>query len=178
MRSRLVAEPSDHPHVKLEMLSQPRFLAAARAMIGNLAQRLGFTEILCGQISLAVDEALCNIINHGYEKKPDGHIWVSVWALDQEPAKLHIVIEDRAKQVDPKLIRSRELDDIRPGGLGVYIIKEIMDNVTYEHREGGGMRLTMSKALPTAGAATSEAASSGFKHSCATTGAKTAEDKS
>jgi len=159
------------------MLSQPRFLAAARAMIGNLAQRLGFPEILCGQISLAVDEALCNIINHGYEKKPDGHIWLSVWALDQEPAQLRIVIEDRAKQVDPKLIRSRELDDIRPGGLGVYIIKEIMDDVTYEHREGGGMRLTMSKSLPSGTAESSNSTTSGSRGRVSS-GAKTVEDKS
>jgi anti-sigma regulatory factor (Ser/Thr protein kinase) len=69
------------PQLRLEMASQARFLAAARAMIANVAQRLGFSEIQCGQISLAVDEALCNIINHGYGKKPDGRIWINVHDL-------------------------------------------------------------------------------------------------
>ena len=54
----------------------------------------------------------------------------------------------RALQVDPSTIRSQNLDDIRPGGLGVYIIREIMDEVRYEQRDGGGMRLSMVKQLP------------------------------
>lgn len=143
------AEESRDPAVRLEMTSQARFLAAARAMIGNLAQRIGFNEVQCGQISLAVDEALCNIINHGYDKRPDGRIWINVWTLEGPRPGLRIVIEDRAKQVDPQTIRSRDLEDIRPGGLGVYIIREIMEDVKYEKRDGGGMRLTMSKRVPT-----------------------------
>jgi serine/threonine-protein kinase RsbW len=140
----------DEPQLKLEMLSQPRLLAAARSMVSNLAERIGFGEPHCSQIALAVDEALCNVINHGYDRNPDGKIWLTAWASDTElpdPVELRIMIEDRAKQVDPELIRSRDLDDIRPGGLGVFIIREVMDEVHYAKREGGGMRLTMRKVL-------------------------------
>jgi anti-sigma regulatory factor (Ser/Thr protein kinase) len=143
-----MADESGEPHVRLEMRSQPRFLAAARALVSNIAQRLGFNEVHSGQISLAVDEALCNIINHGYQKRTDGPIWVNVWANDEGRPTIKIVIEDLARQVDPKVIRSRDLEDVRPGGLGVYIIREVMEDVRYEQREGGGMRLTMSKQLP------------------------------
>jgi anti-sigma regulatory factor (Ser/Thr protein kinase) len=140
-----MADLSPGPDLRLEMLSQPRLLAAARALVGNLAQRLGFSEIQSGQISLAVDEALCNIINHGYDRQPDGHIWLSLWDVTTDRPGVKVVIEDRARQVDPSVIRSRDLDDIRPGGLGVYIIREIMDEVIYEHRQNGGMRLTLVK---------------------------------
>lgn len=143
-----MAELSPVPDLKLEMYSQPRLLAAARAMVGSLAQRLGFNEIQCGQVSLAIDEALCNIINHGYGRRPDGRIWLNVWDLKTVPPGIKVVIEDRAKQVEPERIRPRDLDDIRPGGLGVYIIREIMDDVSYEQRRGGGMRLTMTKRMP------------------------------
>ena len=68
---------------------------------------------------------------------------------EADAALVRIVLDDRAKQVDPATIRSRDLDDIRPGGLGVYLIREIMDDVQFEHRDGGGMRLTMSKRLTT-----------------------------
>ncbi len=135
------------PHVRMEMLSQPRFLSAARAMVQQCAQRLGFPENLCGQISLAVDEALCNIINHGYQRREDGRIWINVWAIDGEEPGIKIVIEDRARQVDPATIKPRNLEDIRPGGLGVHIIREVMDVAKYEPRDGGGMRLTMLKRL-------------------------------
>ena len=143
-----MVHPGREPDLQLTMLSQPRLLTAARAMVNNLAQRLGFSEIHAGQLSLAVDEALCNVINHGYDRRPDGQIEIRVWAVEEESPYLAIVIEDRAVQVDPATIRSRDLDDIRPGGLGVYIMKEIMDEVVYEHREGGGMRLSMRKSIP------------------------------
>jgi anti-sigma regulatory factor (Ser/Thr protein kinase) len=56
------------------------------------------------------------------------------------------MIEDEAEQVDPCTIKSRCLDEVRPGGLGVHIIREVMDEVAYECRSGGvGMRLTMVK---------------------------------
>ena len=142
-----MAENSVEPEVRLEMFSQPRFLAGARALVGSVAQRLGFNEIQCGQISLAVDEALCNVITHGYDRRPDGRLWLNIWPLDDKPQGIKIVIEDLAHQVDPATIQPRDLDDIRPGGLGVHIIREIMDKVDYERRDGGGMRLTMTKHL-------------------------------
>jgi anti-sigma regulatory factor (Ser/Thr protein kinase) len=122
-------------------------LAGVRALVSNIAQRIGFNEILCGQISLAIDEALCNIIKHGYDKRPDGRICLSLWAIENEPPCLRLVIEDEARQVDPSSIQSRDLDDVRPGGLGVYLIHEIMDEVVYEQRPDVGMRLTMVKLL-------------------------------
>jgi anti-sigma regulatory factor (Ser/Thr protein kinase) len=158
------ADHPDQPHIRLEMLSQARFLSAARAMVHQFAQRLGFAESECCQISLAVDEALCNVINHGYERRDDGHIWMNFWALDRDGRPgLRIVIEDRARQVDPATIKSRNLDDIRPGGLGVHIIREIMDHVHYEQREDGGMRLTMSKRLTSHTASGAPASEDGMR---------------
>ncbi len=130
--------------MRLEMFSQPRFLAATRALVGSIAQRIGFNEFQCGQISLAVDEALCNVITHGYDRRDDGKLWLNLWPLDNPPG-IKVVIEDLARQVDPGSIQPRDLDDVRPGGLGVHIIREIMDKVTYERRRERGMRLTMIK---------------------------------
>ena len=130
--------------MRLEMFSQPRFLAATRALVGSIAQRIGFNEFQCGQISLAVDEALCNVITHGYDRRDDGKLWMNLWPLDNPPG-IKVVIEDLARQVDPGSIQPRDLDDVRPGGLGVHIIREIMDKVTYERRRERGMRLTMIK---------------------------------
>ncbi len=142
-----MADASAEPEVQVRMFSQPRFLAAVRALVGTMAQRLGFNEMECGQISLAVDEALCNVITHGYDRRPDGQLWINLWALEGTPTGLKIMIEDHANQVDPKEIQPRDLDDIRPGGLGVHIIREVMDEVTWERRSGEGMRLTMIKRL-------------------------------
>lgn len=135
------------PDLRVQLVSNPTYLSGAREMIAAVARRLGFTEEGCGQIALAVDEALCNVIRHGYEKRSDGPIWLSVWptALPNGDAGITIVIEDEAKQVDETQIKSRDLDEIRPGGLGVHIIREVMDVVKYEKRHPTGMRLTLAK---------------------------------
>jgi anti-sigma regulatory factor (Ser/Thr protein kinase) len=113
-------------------------------MVAQSARRLGFADQQASQIALAVDEALTNIMKHGYDRRQDGRIWLKLRPLAQPPA-LEVVIEDEGKQVEPCQIKGRDLEDIRPGGLGVHIIKEVMDEVRYEKRNNSGMRLTMIK---------------------------------
>ncbi|MBC7772231.1 MAG: ATP-binding protein [Pyrinomonadaceae bacterium] len=154
------ADQAKHPEIRIELRSNPLYLSGAREMVAAVARRLGFTDEACGQIALAVDEALCNVIRHGYDRASDKPIWISLWpvgslAACEGPAcpitpeanieALRIVIDDEARQVDPSVIKSRNLEDVRPGGLGVHIIKAVMDEVSYEKRPTIGMRLTMTK---------------------------------
>lgn len=144
------------PDIRIQMVSDPNYLSGARDLVASVARRLGFSEEGCGQIALAVDEALCNVIRHGYDRRRDGPIWISLWPLQGENGTgpgLRIVVEDEAKQVDPSVIKSRDLDEIRPGGLGVHIIRQVMDEVKYEKRERVGMRLTLVKRRAKDGAA-------------------------
>ncbi len=146
---------SDRPHIRVELLSNPIYLCGARELVGSVAKRLGFDDLDCSKIALAVDEALCNVIRHGYQRRTDRPIWISIWPVENgsgKPAGIKIVIEDEAKQVEPLKMRGRELADVRPGGLGVHIIREVMDEAQYERRKGKGMRLTLVK-LAHAGAA-------------------------
>jgi len=141
------------------MLSQPRYLSGARDLVAAVSKRLGFDEQDCGRIALAVDEALCNVIRHGYDRRPDGRIWVYIWPLedadiDAAAGGIRVVIEDEARQVEPSRIKSRDLDEIRPGGLGVFIMQQVMDQVVFQPRErrSTGMRLILVKAVPPADA--------------------------
>ncbi|MEM1165290.1 MAG: ATP-binding protein [Planctomycetota bacterium] len=140
------------PLVRVEMRSQPRLLAGTRELVGAIAKRLGFSELEAGQIGLALDEALANVIRHGYKGRDDGLIMVSLWVSEGDGstvgAGLHLCVEDQCPQVDPSKIRSRELSEVRPGGLGVHLIQEIMDASVFEKREQSGMRLRMSKFIP------------------------------
>jgi len=136
------------PAIEIRLLSDPMYLAGARELVQGLTHRLGFRQDESGRIALAVDEALANVINHGYNRQCDRPIWMSIWSeADDGIPGLRIVVEDEAKQIDPDSICGRDLDDVKPGGLGVHIIREVMDSVVYEHREKVGMRLIMTKAL-------------------------------
>ncbi len=139
----------ERPHIRIELVSDPIYLSGARELVGSVARRLGFDDLQCSKIALAVDEALCNIIRHGYDRAADRPIWISVWPAERDgagrPWGIRLVIEDEARQVEPEQLKGRDLDDIRPGGLGVHIIREVMDTVVYTKRDGKGMRLSMIK---------------------------------
>ncbi|MFG0314278.1 MAG: ATP-binding protein, partial [Phycisphaerales bacterium] len=114
-------------------------------------QRIGLGETACTQVALAVDEALANVIRHGYERASDRPIWISLWPLESDGEKgpgIRIAIEDEARHVELSELKGRELDDPKPGGLGVHIIREVMDDVVYDKRQPRGMRLTMVKYAP------------------------------
>ncbi len=139
------------PEIELRLTSDPMYLCGARELVGCIARRIGFDDMDCSKIALAVDEALSNIIRHGYDKAFDKPIWLGLSPIKPSPSSIGgivITIEDEAKQVDPCNMKGRNLEDIRPGGLGVHIINEVMDQVSYEKRKGRGMRLVMTKHAP------------------------------
>lgn len=141
---------SDKPDIRIELTSNPAYLSGARELISSVCKRLGFDDLTCSKVALAVDEALCNVIRHGYKYAEDRPIWISLWPLmsDGEVDGIRLMIEDEADQVDPEHMKGRELEDVKPGGLGVHIIRDVMDEVSYEAREQVGMRLTLVKRIP------------------------------
>lgn len=143
----MTTAPTHTAELRLQLVSHPRYLCAVRDCLAAAARSLGFAESQAAQIALAADEAVANVMRHGYEGRLDGPIWVSVLPVT-DAAKgpgVRVVIEDEARQVEPETIKGRDLADIRPGGLGVHIIKEVMDLAVYEKRVGKGMRLTIEK---------------------------------
>ena len=109
------------------------------------AKQCGFTDQEAGQISMAVDEALSNIYRHGYKGAHDGRVRLTFDTSFEPETHISIEIEDDAEQVDTDLIQSRDLEDIKPGGLGVHLIQSVMCKATWEKRSEGGMKLSMSK---------------------------------
>jgi anti-sigma regulatory factor (Ser/Thr protein kinase) len=87
-------------------------------------------------ILLATDEALQNCITHAFapnlQGDTDGEIFISL----EIGESVIICIEDTAPPVDIAKIKSRELDDVRPGGLGVHFIKSLTDEVTWNLKNG------------------------------------------
>jgi len=143
-----MSAPATVQTIRLSICSTPRHLRVVRAAVDALCEILGFDEPSRTQVVLSVDEAITNVIRHAYHGAEDQPIEVELAALDASPGPgLRIRIRDHGRRVDPGQIQSRDLDDIRPGGLGVHIIRESMDHVEYEPAEGGGTVLTMVKRL-------------------------------
>jgi len=133
--------------VQLSITSNPKSLPVVRSAVERMAQVEGFAEADAHALTLAIDEAVANVIRHGYDGRPDQPIAITLSAVARKDGRRGIAVEirDRGRQVDPQTIQGRDLDDVRPGGLGVHIIQSVMDEVSYSCPPEGGMLLRMVK---------------------------------
>jgi sigma-B regulation protein RsbU (phosphoserine phosphatase) len=111
-----------------------RMRAAVRACVAAC----GCGEASTGDIVLAIDEACQNIIRHAYKGDPDGVIELEI-CRSGDPLVFYLC--DHAPEIDPRTVKPRDLDDVRPGGLGTHFIKEVMDRADFLPRPGGGGNL-------------------------------------
>lgn len=136
------ARPSDNGLLlKLELYSDPALLSAVRGALDRLTESLGFSPADCRSITRAVDEALTNIMRHCYCGRVDQPLEIHFSRVrgDASAASksgLQILLCDYGPAVDPAKFKERSLDEVRPGGLGLHLIRRSMDEVGYE-RSGG-----------------------------------------
>jgi anti-sigma regulatory factor (Ser/Thr protein kinase) len=120
--------------MKFVMPSDPRYLPVVRGAMAPLAAAIGWDETDCRAITLALDEALANVIRHGYSDRTDGLIELEC----RETAEgIEITVLDHGDAPDRSKICAREIGCDQAGGLGTHIIKDVMDNVSYEASSDG-----------------------------------------
>lgn len=127
----------------LSIPSQTERLNDVREFVSGLARTHGFSEDDINKITIAVDEACTNIIKHGYNYSPDQQIDVEIVRTGND---FEIVISDKGKQFDPGSIQTPDMKDYfqhyRRGGLGVFLMKKIMDKVEFDlHRDRNVLRM-------------------------------------
>lgn len=120
-------------------------LKPLRKFVSVLAKNINCCDESLDCFVMAVNEACMNIMQHAYNDRLDEEIIIEFWKDDGE---MVIRIFDFAEAVDIESIKSRDLGDIRPGGLGVHLIKQSMDCVEYKHSSNDkGNVLEMRKKL-------------------------------
>ena len=127
----------------LTIPSQTERLNDVREFVSALARTHGFVEDDINKITIAVDEACTNIIKYGYAYAPDQSIDVDIIRNGND---FEIIISDNGKQFDANAIQSPDMKDYfaqyRRGGLGVYLMKRIMDTVEFNlHSDKNVLRM-------------------------------------
>jgi serine/threonine-protein kinase RsbW len=124
-------------HKTKRILSRTDNLLEVREFVGEAARAFGFSEEDTANIVLAVDEACTNIIKHAYQYATDKEIEISV---HQKARSFEIRIFDSGRSFDPSSIRQPDLKEHigyrKRGGLGVYMMKKLMDKVEYSFHQG------------------------------------------
>ena len=125
----------------IKIKSDPKQLKIVRLKIDEFC-KTNFTEIDIFKVKLSVDEALQNIIRYAYEMDKSKDVIIEIKKNSQ--SNFQIEIKDFGKQVPIESIKGRKLDDIKPGGLGVYFIKKSTKFCKYKHNDNGlGTTLTL-----------------------------------
>lgn len=120
-------------------------LKKMREALSDALEKTGCDEAQKGEIVLATDEACQNIIRHAYGGDTDQPIEMDV---TRDGETLTLKIRDFAEPVNVDNIKPRNLDDVRPGGLGTHFMRTLMDEVEIQPLdEEGGNLLHMKKKL-------------------------------
>jgi sigma-B regulation protein RsbU (phosphoserine phosphatase) len=120
-------------------------LKEVRCAVGEAAARCGPGADWVRDVVMAVDEACQNVIRHAYGEGTDGEVIVEIRRRGEA---IVIELRDFADPVEAKKIKPRDLDDLRPGGLGTHFMREVMESVEYlVPAQGRGNLLRMVKRI-------------------------------
>ena len=153
--------------VILDIPADPPAMSIVRAVVEKISATIGFGTEETNKLVLAVDEACTNVIRHAYKNSSDERIVITFRIVSELVPSLpeggglgecdeegmsrdcfEIAIRDFGSGADPATFQGRDLNEIRPGGLGIHFIKAAADRVEYDTPPGGGMLLKLMKFMP------------------------------
>jgi len=116
--------------------------------IAQAARQAGLDERTVFHVQMAVDEACTNVIQHAYQGIEDGEITLACRRTDDT---FVITIQDHGRPFDPTTVPppdlGADLDVRRLGGLGLYFMHRLMDEVRFEFDAETGNTVTMIKRI-------------------------------
>lgn len=127
--------------LKLMVPGKPEYVRTVRLAISSIADSAGFDIEEVDDIKVAVSEACSNIVRHG----KNNNFYQVVCEIAKD--KMVISIEDEAGGYDVTKYKEPVMGDIKEGGLGIFIIKALMDDVDIVSELGAGTSIKMIKKL-------------------------------
>ena len=123
--------PQSNHTEKKDFLVRSSSLKDVRTFCREVFEKLQIDQNLKDELVLAIAEAAQNIVKHAYKDDPqtDDKMVVQISCKDN---KLQIGFYDMGTPVDPNKVKHREIDNVKPGGLGTFFIQEIMDAVEFK----------------------------------------------
>lgn len=136
-----------HIH-ELSIANELSALSQVRTEVTSAVHEGGFPDSYVNRLLIAVDEAVTNIIEHGYEGTAAGSGRIDI-RIEVDPDVFIITITDQGESFDPRSTSDVDIERHvaagKSGGLGVFLIRKIMDVVDYHHETGRHNRLMMIK---------------------------------
>ncbi|MBP3260524.1 MAG: ATP-binding protein [Prevotella sp.] len=132
---------------KLTLKNQVGELERVNQFVEEIGEELGLDMELQMNLNLVMEEMVSNVIFYAY---PEGKTADIELAAESNGKELTFVLTDQGKEFDPTAKEDADPDvnpiDREIGGMGIFIVKNIMNHVTYQRLEGKNL-LTMTKAI-------------------------------
>ena len=113
---------------RLDIAATAENLKEIRQFVRNYIDKCQNLDEYKDELVLAIDEACQNVVRHAYKDKT-GDIAIKLSFKDNE---FIVTLEDDGTPAIPEKIKPRNLEDIKPGGLGTFFINQIMDSVSFQ----------------------------------------------
>ena len=150
LRHGTAQEPGVDPSRRLIMKNEMTEVARMRAFFFSVCREHVIDDETAKTLNLALEEWVANVINYAYPKGMRGHVEVTA---DVKDDVLILVIKDHGAAFDPtqheEVDIDAELDERAIGGLGIHLVRTIMDTVEYQRTSDGYNRLVLTKNLNT-----------------------------
>ncbi len=133
---------------RLTVKSSTENLIEIRNFLSDIADELSLPKDLVDKIILSVDEACTNVIKHAYSSSSNEDIDINV---NYDNGKLEITIVDSGKHFDPNTVPTPDLKkyvkERKHGGLGMFLMKKLMDDIIYSALPNGQNQLKLIKRI-------------------------------
>jgi serine/threonine-protein kinase RsbW len=136
---------TDDRSVRLTIPARAEYIALVRLALTAIARVRPLPEETLSDLKLALTEACTNSVRHAYQEGRTGVVEI-VYQL--EPDRLVVEIVDDGEGFKPEDVEMTGNGDLSEGGLGIAIIRAVVDEVEIGAREAGGSRLRFVKFLP------------------------------
>ena len=150
LRHGIAQEAGTTPSRRLIMKNEMTEVGRLRTFFFSVCREHNIDDDTAKTLNLAIEEWVANVINYAYPKGMRGHVEVTADVSDDV---LTLVIKDHGVAFDPTQHAEADIDaelEDRPiGGLGIYLVRTIMDIVEYQRTADGYNRITLTKALNT-----------------------------
>ncbi len=120
--------------IEMKIASDPALLSMMRCVVLHSSKNAGCDNEMAENMVIAVNEACMNIIRHAYNNDSNKSIAINVF---KENNKLIFKLIDNGNPIDFSKIKKRNLDEVKPGGLGLPMIETIMDKVEFSTSPDG-----------------------------------------
>jgi serine/threonine-protein kinase RsbW len=136
------------PGRQLTVPGRFEYLAQIAEFVTQAAREAGLSEDDIFHVEMAVDEACSNVIEHAYADVTGD---IGLTCKIPQPGQLEIIVRDSGRPFDPDAVpqphlgEGAGLDTVQEGGLGLYFMRKLMDEVRFEFKPGNGNTLYMTK---------------------------------